>query len=220
VLLGVLLVEVQGIAKQLSQQRREPSAEPEARRMPLGVLLPVMAVLMVGLVVAFRVLWRGRADQWEAVVVWAALAVGLSSVVLPAVLALLPPGRAPSSRRRLIRARAWVPPLAGLAVGLAASPLAFGGGDVTGARFAVYGTCLSHGCGLKQRSGPGPAFREVATRLNDGELVLVVCQTSGPPPPRVRSRVWDRLRNGNYVSDAFVNTPNRAGGFSEELPRC
>ena len=188
--------------------------------MPLGVLLPVMGVLMVGLVVAFRVLWRGRADQWEAVVVWAALAVGLSSVVLPAVLALLPPGHGLSSRRRLIRARAWVPPLAGLVVGLAASPLAFGGDDVTGARFAVYGTCLSQGCGLKQRSGPGPAFREAGTRLNDGELVLVVCQTSGPPPPRMRSRVWDRLRNGSYVSDAFVNTPNRAGGYSEELPRC
>ncbi len=219
-LLGVLLVEAQGIAKQLAQQRRDPSVEPEARRMPLGVLLPVMGVLMAGLVVAFRVLWRGRADHWEAIVVWAAFAVGLSSVVMPAVLALLPPGRGVSSRRRLIRARAWVPPLAGLAVGLAASPLAFGGDDVTGARFAVYGTCLSQGCGLKQRSGAGPAFREVGTRLTDGELVLVVCQTSGPPPPRVRSRVWDRLRNGSFVSDAFVNTPNRAGGFSEGLPRC
>jgi hypothetical protein len=188
--------------------------------MPLGVLLPVIVVLMVGLVVAFRVLWRGRADQWEAVVVWAALAVGLSSIVLAAVFALLPPGRASRPRHRLIRARAWVPPLAGLVMGLAASPLAFGGDDVTGARFAVYGTCLSEGCGLKQRSGPGPKFHEVGRRLNDGELVLVVCQTSGPAPPRMRSRVWDRLRDGSYVSDAFVNTPNRAGGFSEELARC
>jgi hypothetical protein len=220
VLLGLLVVEAQGIAKQLAQQRQEPSAEPDARRMPLGVLLPVIVVLMLGLVVAFRVLWRGRADQWEEVVVWASLGVGLSSAVLPAVLALLPAGQALISRGRLIRARTWVPPLVGLTVGLAASPLAFGGDDVTGARFAVYGTCLSQGCGLKQRSGPGPDFREVGTRLNDGELVLVVCQTSGSPPPRVRGRVWDRLRNGNYVSDAFVNTPNRAGGFSEELPRC
>lgn len=219
-LLGVLVVEAQGIAKELAQQRREPSAEPEARRTPLGVLLPVMGVLMLGLVVAFRVLWRSRADQWEAIVVWAALAVGLFSVVIPAVLALLPPGPAPGLRRRLIRARTWVPPLMGLAVGLATSPLAFGGDDVTGARFAVYGTCLSQGCGLKQRTGPGPEFREAGTRLNDGARVLVVCQTSGSPPPRVRSRVWDRLRNGNYVSDAFVNTPNRAGGFSEELPQC
>jgi hypothetical protein len=188
--------------------------------MPLGVLLPTIAILVAGLVIAFRVMWRGHADGWEAVVVWAALAVGLCSAALTAVITLVPPVRTPWPRRRLLRARAWLPPVVGLVVGLAASPIALGGDDVTGARFAVYGTCLSHGCGLIQRDGPGPSYREAGMRLNDGEMVLVVCQTSGPPPRRKSSRVWDRLRNGRYVSDAFVNTPNRTGGYSEELPRC
>jgi hypothetical protein len=91
-----------------------------------------------------------------------------------------------------------------------------------GAKFAVYGTCLTGGCGLKQRRGPGPAFPEVnrGNRLKDGEQVLVVCQTTGLPPNGYKNRIWDLLPNGRYVSDVFVETPNRGGGFSSGLPRC
>jgi hypothetical protein len=216
-LLCLLLVEAQSLAK---QRRSSAAAEPDAHRMPLGVLLPTIALLIAGLVVAFRVMWRGHADGWEAVLVWASLAVGLCSAALTAVIVLVPPTRIAWPRYRLLRARAWLPPVAGLVVGLAASPIAFGGDDVVGARFAVYGTCLSNGCGLIQRDGPGPAHRETGPKLNDGELVLVVCQTGGPAPRGKRSRVWDRLANGRYVSDAFVNTPNRSGGYSEGLSRC
>lgn len=88
--------------------------------------------------------------------------------------------------------------------------------------YSVYGTCLEAGCGLKQRSGPGRAFPEVdkRDRIEDGATVRVICQTLGDSPRGFRNRVWDRLANGRYVSDAFVTTPNRGGGFSRGLPKC
>lgn len=90
------------------------------------------------------------------------------------------------------------------------------------AKYMVYGTCLSGGCGLKQRSGPGSNFHEVDRydRLSDGVKVEVVCQASGEPPDGYESKVWDKLPNGLFVSDAFVDTPNRQGSFSESLLRC
>jgi hypothetical protein len=88
-------------------------------------------------------------------------------------------------------------------------------------RYAVYGTCLEGGCGLKQRRGPGPAFKEVDSRdrLLDGTNVIVICQKRGGLLKGFDNRVWDRLANGRYVSDVFVDTPNRHG-FSEGIRRC
>jgi hypothetical protein len=88
--------------------------------------------------------------------------------------------------------------------------------------YSVYGTCIEGGCGLKQRSGPGPTFPEVdkRDRIQDGVKVRVVCQTVGAPPKGFSNRVWDRMPNGRYVSDVFVNTPNRNGRLSKGLPRC
>jgi hypothetical protein len=219
-LLALLLVETQSSAKQLAASRSGVTPEFDVRRVPPGLLLPIIATLMAASIVAFRVLWRGHADPWEAILVWTALAIGLASIVLAAAIAFVTLNGGTALARRLRKARVWVPPILGLVAGLAASPLAFGGEHITGARFAVYGTCLSHGCGLKQRSGPGRQFREIDRRLRDGEMALVVCQAEGPAPPHVRSRIWDRLSNGHYVSDAFVNTPNRSGDLSEELRRC
>jgi hypothetical protein len=219
-LLGLLLVEARGIADQLAEKRRGALQHGHVRRMPVRFMVPVLLTVCVGDAMAFYVLWRGDAELWHAVIVWISLAVGLLSMLLAGVVMLIEVkgwrwGPAMRGVRR------WAPLALGAITGLIVAAVA-SGTNIGGARFAVYGTCLSGGCGLKQRAGPGSDFPEVdpRDRIVDGTLVLVVCQTSGLPPRRVRSRVWDRLPNGRYVSDAFINTPNRAGGFSEGLPRC
>ena len=45
--------------------------------------------------------------------------------------------------------------------------------------------------------------------------IEIVCQTKGSPPRGYNNRVWDKLTNGHFVSDAFVDTPNRSGGSAK-----
>jgi hypothetical protein len=220
-LLALLIVEARGVAEQAVAQRAGTLDPTHAKRVPAPLIVLIMLAVTAGDVVAFRVLWSGHASGWETVVVWTALAIGLASVLLSGLVVFVGVTGRPAWTRQLGILRRWAPFVLGAIAGLVASPLALGT-KTAGARFAVYGTCLSGGCGLKQRSGPGRDFRTVdgSKRFNDGTLLLVACQTAGLPAPRVRSHVWDRLPNGHFVSDAFVNTPNRSGGFSEELPRC
>jgi|SRR5829696_693642 len=79
--------------------------------------------------------------------------------------------------------------------------------SAAGVTFPVYGTCLSGGCGLKQRSGPGPQYPEVGPRLRDGDEISIVCRVKGAPVAGHRSPWWDRLPTGAYVSDAFIDRP-------------
>jgi hypothetical protein len=76
-----------------------------------------------------------------------------------------------------------------------------------GVTFPVYGTCLSGGCGLKQRAGPGPQYREVGPRLQDGTRVSIECRIAGRPAPGYSSKWWDRISSGSFVSDAFIDRP-------------
>jgi surface antigen len=69
---------------------------------------------------------------------------------------------------------------------------------------------------LRQRGGPGTGFASVGV-LAIGAAVQVACQTRGGS---VRgSSVWDRLANGAYVSDYYVDTP-AFNAFSPGIPVC
>ena len=197
----------------------EPTAD--LMRLPRGVLVPIALCVGVGAGTALWVQLSGEAHSWQTIVVCGAIGVAFVSFTCSIALSVDVIKHNVALARRFRALRVWGPPIVALVVGFAASPLALGQRS-RGAEFRVYGTCLARQCGLKQRSGPGANYPEVDRhqRLEDGHRVLVVCQDEGPAPRGFASRVWDRLPNNRYVSDAFVDTPNRSGGFSEALPRC
>lgn len=221
-----LLAEARGLREDLIAELTVSDARSHMGRIPGAFMLAVAVALAVGALVALRVQFRGKADSWEEILIWAALGLGFVGVGLSLVLSVLVTSEITRSEtlvRTLGVAKKSVPAVVALVFGVLASPLSYNERvRLAGAKFTVYGTCLTGGCGLKQRRGPGPAFREVnrGDRLKDGEQVLVVCQTTGPPPAGYKNRIWDLLANGRYVSDVFVETPNRNGGFSSGLPRC
>jgi hypothetical protein len=52
--------------------------------------------------------------------------------------------------------------------------------------------------------------------------VNVVCQTTGElvSASDGQTDVWDRLTDGGYVTDMYVDTPNSRHGFSPPIPQC
>lgn len=69
---------------------------------------------------------------------------------------------------------------------------------------------------LSARSGPGANY-PTRQRIPGGTAAWVVCQRAGL---KVRTSViWDRLQNGTWVSDYFMNTPGHST-WSPNLPRC
>jgi len=72
------------------------------------------------------------------------------------------------------------------------------------------------GTSLNMRSGPstGTAIRG---KLAHGSSAPVVCQTSGTKVGT--SKVWNKLMNGSYVSDAYLPTPGHPG-YTSVIPRC
>lgn len=69
---------------------------------------------------------------------------------------------------------------------------------------------------VNARTGPSTSSPTVTT-IASGTTLRVVCQTPGT---KVGSTsVWDKLSNGSYVSDAYVNTPSSTT-YSRPLPRC
>lgn len=220
-LLVLLAAEARGVGEDLRSRRAGTDASLQPQRLPKASFVPVAIVLLGGEIAALHVLAQGHADRWQPVVIWAALAVGLVSVTISVVLAVSTVKHGVARSTRLMWLRWWGPSIVGVAVGFVASPLALGDRG-SGVRFTVYGTCLDGGCGLVQRTGPAAHFPEnkARHRLADGTRIEIVCQTKGSPPRGYNNRVWDKLTNGHFVSDAFVDTPNRSGGFSEEIPRC
>jgi hypothetical protein len=90
-------------------------------------------------------------------------------------------------------------------------------------RYAVYGTCADGACGLRKRAGPGYTHHAHVGWLYDGNAVDIVCQTTGEfvqPNSGTGSDVWDKLADGTYVTDVYVNTPATGGAFTSSIPRC
>lgn len=89
--------------------------------------------------------------------------------------------------------------------------------------YHVYGTCADGACGLNERSGPGYSSYAIVGHLSDGNEVDLVCQISGQlvtPNHGTASTVWDKLTNGAYVTDVYVDTPGVGGSFSPPIPSC
>ncbi|MHB9857793.1 glycoside hydrolase domain-containing protein [Streptomyces sp. YIM S03343] len=69
---------------------------------------------------------------------------------------------------------------------------------------------------LNARTGPSTTYPVTATYA-PGATLSVVCQTAGSKVGT--TTVWDKLSNGAYVSDHYVDTPSTTG-YSTPLPRC
>lgn len=87
----------------------------------------------------------------------------------------------------------------------------------------VYGTCADGACGLNERSGPGYSSYAIVGTVGEGGEVDIVCQTQGElvtPNHGTASTVWDKLTNGAYITDVYVDTPGVGGSFSPPIPQC
>lgn len=87
----------------------------------------------------------------------------------------------------------------------------------------VYHTCANGACGLNARSGPGYSAYPVTRVFRDGDPVNIVCQTTGESVTGIdgsSTNVWDRLVEGDYVTDFYVDTPGMTGSFSPPIPHC
>ena len=66
------------------------------------------------------------------------------------------------------------------------------------------------------RSGPARRYPVIRTYPR-GAAVPVSCQAPGRPVGS--TAIWDKLTDGTYVTDYYLNTPS-ATGYSAPLPRC
>ncbi|WP_097267320.1 SH3 domain-containing protein [Streptomyces sp. TLI_55] len=66
---------------------------------------------------------------------------------------------------------------------------------------------IAPGIRLNVRNGPGTNFSVVRV-LPEGSKVPIYCQTPGTnvSGPYGTSNIWDNISNGQYVSDAYVQT--------------
>lgn len=66
---------------------------------------------------------------------------------------------------------------------------------------------VAPGYRLNVRRGPGTQYGIVRV-LPEGAQVAIFCQTPGTSVvgPYGTSNIWDNIANGQYISDAYVNT--------------
>ncbi|WP_455362640.1 peptidase [Streptomyces sp. SYSU K21746] len=76
---------------------------------------------------------------------------------------------------------------------------------------------VASGVRVNVRSGPGTAYRIVKV-LPLGATVPINCQKPGETitGPYGTTNLWDNIANGQFVSDAYVNT----GSDGYVAPRC
>ncbi|GAB2890229.1 SH3 domain-containing protein [Streptomyces deserti] len=76
---------------------------------------------------------------------------------------------------------------------------------------------VAPGYRVNVRSGPGTNYTVVRV-LPEGAKVAIYCQTPGTTVtgPYGTTNIWDNIDNGEYVSDAYVNT----GSDGYVRPRC
>ena len=90
-------------------------------------------------------------------------------------------------------------------------------------RFHVFRTCVNGHCGLKRRQGPGTSFATVGVAIAERAPVDISCQTIGSRVEGVdatSTNVWDRLADGSFVSDYFVDTSGKNDQFTVPIPNC
>jgi Domain of unknown function (DUF1906) len=79
-----------------------------------------------------------------------------------------------------------------------------------------YAYQVTSGIDLNGRRGPKTST-PIVQAYAPGGTVGVVCQTTGTKIGT--TSVWNKLTDGNYVSDYYVSTPSKTS-FSAPLPRC
>jgi hypothetical protein len=77
------------------------------------------------------------------------------------------------------------------------------------------------GIGVYPRSGPSMDTTKVGAALPDGAIVDVDCETTGTTMSDTAgyvSDIWERLTDGTYIANVFVNTG--VDGWTPGIPRC
>jgi surface antigen len=87
--------------------------------------------------------------------------------------------------------------------------------------YNVQGTCADSACKLNLRTGPGYSNYLIVGTKNEGAEVGISCQASGQVVSGSggTTNIWDRLSDGSWASDLYIDTPN-PGGFSSPIPQC
>jgi surface antigen/uncharacterized protein YraI len=87
--------------------------------------------------------------------------------------------------------------------------------------YNVLGTCVESNCKLNLRAGPGYSAYPVVAKKSEGEEVDIACQASGETVSGAAgtTSIWDRLSDGSWASDDYIDTPD-PGGFSSPIPQC
>ncbi|MFF8097811.1 SH3 domain-containing protein [Streptomyces sp. NPDC016675] len=88
---------------------------------------------------------------------------------------------------------------------------------VAGVAAVVRYYSVAPGVRLNVRSGPGTGYGIVRV-LPEGAQIPLYCQRPGTAVtgPYGTSKIWDNIGNGQYVSDAYVQT----GSDGYVAPRC
>jgi hypothetical protein len=88
--------------------------------------------------------------------------------------------------------------------------------------YPVYLTCADGVCSVNECTSPEPCGKQAVGQLKEGEMAEITCQTRGGRVPESGpggSKIWDKLADGNYVTDYYVETPGH-GRFTPGIPRC
>lgn len=88
--------------------------------------------------------------------------------------------------------------------------------------YPVYLTCADGVCSVNECTSPEPCGKQAVGQLKEGEMAEITCQTRGGRVPESGpggSNIWDKLADGNYVTDYYVETPGH-GRFTPGIPRC
>jgi hypothetical protein len=87
--------------------------------------------------------------------------------------------------------------------------------------FHVKWTCTDGVCSVNECTSPEPCGKQAVGRLEEGAVAEITCQTRGGwvGARREGSTIWDKLVDGNYVTDFYIDTPER-DRFTLAVPRC
>jgi hypothetical protein len=219
---AVLLLS--GVVTELRALDAEATARPVHRR--FAAFAALFLVLLAGEIVTLEVLVDPPVRHWQHLLITVTLIAGLVGV--PAMTF------AQALQRLTGRARLGARIGGGVAllVLVALAALLVRMGEFGGEAFQraepyptyVYGTCAAgpKRCGLHVHMGPDGDTPSVGRLLKDTTRVYVVCQKRGGLMTAVdgtRSRIWDLLSSGGWVSDLYLLTPGE-GDFSPQIERC
>ncbi|MCW2980902.1 MAG: hypothetical protein JWO14_2629 [Solirubrobacterales bacterium] len=221
----LLLTGVAGEMRDLRERIEHlPDELPRTVRRNLVAVTVVLLAVLLGEFISLVVLLHPPTASWAQIPV--AICLGISIPGIPAILFVsLWDGRV--SDRRVRELQGFVKGVLVVVVvalaGAALLLLGFAIANSPGHSYHVYGTCATGECGLKERSEPSTESAQ-AGRLDDGDSVDVVCQIPGKgkggkvtaKKGGASSETWDKLADGSYVTDLFVDTPRVGDG----IPAC